>query len=105
VPQDENYRGPAPHLEDDRPYKQRREELPRDLEAVTRQWLTNVLANRTPGLVVNDMEIVEVRNGHTTKMRVKLDLNEAGRASVIPEHVCLKSNWSGAFAHVDIHAL
>jgi len=102
---DENYKGPPPYVEDDRPYKQRRETLPRALEAVTRDWLTGVLANRTPGLVVNDMEIVEIRNGHTTKMRVKLDLNATGRASGLPEHVCLKSNWSGAFENVDIHAL
>ena len=85
---DENYQGPAPYLEDDRPYKQRREILPRKLEAVTCEWLTGILANRTPGLVVNDMDIVEIRNGHTTKMRVKLDLNEAGRASGIPR-ACL----------------
>ncbi len=92
-------------LQDDRPYQQRATALPRDVDAVTPAWLTGTLAQRYPGLVVRDMEVVELRNGHTTKMRVRLDLNEAGRASGVPSQVCLKSNWSGGFANVDIHAL
>ena len=89
----------------DNPYQQRTELLPRDLQHVTAAWLTSLMRHRYPGLVVHDMQTVELRNGHTTKLRVKLDLNEAGRQAGIPEHVCLKSNWSGGFAHVDIHAL
>jgi hypothetical protein len=87
------------------PYPQRPGSLPRELTDVTPQWLTDVMGHRYPGIEVRDMEIVELRNGHTTKMRVKLDLNEIGKAAGIPDHVCLKSNWSGGFAEVDIHAL
>jgi hypothetical protein len=90
---------------DDRPYPQRQGLLPRDLAAVTPEFLTSVMRNRYPGLEIRDMETVEIRNGHTTKMRVRLDLNQAGRDAGIPENVCLKSNWSGGFEEVDIHAL
>jgi hypothetical protein len=89
----------------DRPYPARTAPLPRDLDKVTPAWLTSMLRNRYPGVEVRDWDVVELRNGHTTKMRVKLDLNEAGRAAGIPENVCLKANWSGAFEGVDIHAL
>jgi hypothetical protein len=36
--------------------------------------------------------VVEVRNGHTTKLRARLELNEVGQRAGIPPHVCLKSN-------------
>jgi hypothetical protein len=62
---------------------------------VTPQWLTQLLANRYPGIVVRDFETIEVKNTHTTKVRLRLDLNDEGRAAGIPEAVCLKSNWSG----------
>ena len=87
------------------PYPQRRSNLPRTLDAVDARWLTGMLANRYRGIVVRDLEVVELRNGHTTKMRVKLDLNAVGKAAGIPEHVCLKTNWSGGFQDVDIHRL
>ncbi len=90
---------------DDRPYPQRTVPLASDLAEVTPQWLTSVMRNKYPGLVVEDMEVVELRNSHTTKMRVKLQLNDVGKAAGIPENVCLKSNWSGGFTDVDIHAL
>jgi hypothetical protein len=85
-----------------RPYPQRKEKLPRDLNQVTREWLNGVLRNRYPGLVLEDMKIVDVRNGHTTKMRVELKLNEVGIKAGIPAQVCLKSNWSEGFDSADI---
>jgi hypothetical protein len=92
-------------VQDDRPYPERQAPLPRDLIDVTPQWLTSVMRNRYPGLEVRDMEVVELRNGHTTKMRVKLALNDVGKSAGIPGNVCLKANWSGGFSDVDIHAL
>ena len=86
----------------DRPYPERRDPLPRQLDAVTPQWLTGLLQRRYPGAVVRGMEVIAVRNGHTTKVRLKLDLNEAGREAGIPERVCLKSNWSEGFDSGDI---
>ena len=51
--------------------------------------------NRYPGIVVTSFDDVECKNSHTTKLRVRLDLNDVGVAAGIPEHVCLKANWSG----------
>jgi hypothetical protein len=81
--------------ESDRPYPSRAGHLPDDFAEVTPAWLTGLLARRYPGLVVHEMEVVEVVSSHTTKVRLRLDCNEVAAAAGIPEHVCLKSNWSG----------
>jgi len=83
------------------PYK-RAQKIPRHLDSINAQWLTGMLQNRYPGLVVENMEVVNVRNGHTTKMQVKLSFNEVGKKSGIPENVCLKANWSEGFDSGDI---
>lgn len=88
-----------------RPYKQRKGRLPRDLDQVTPQWLTGILANRYPGIVVNDMRVIELKNSHTTKLRVALDLNDVGKAAGIPQNVCLKANWSDGFESGEITEL
>lgn len=79
----------------DRPYPARLERLPRRLDDVTPQWLGGLLAHRYPGIVVRDFETVEVKSSHTTKVRVRLDLDEVARRAGIPSQVCLKANWSG----------
>jgi hypothetical protein len=78
-----------------RPYPARTERLPWRLEDVTHAWLTSVLANKYPGIVVHGFDVVELKQSHTTKLRVRLDLNDVGRAAGIAEQVCLKANWSG----------
>jgi hypothetical protein len=79
----------------DRPYLARTERLPRYLKDVTPEWLAGLLAHKYPGIGIRDYEVLETKNSHTTKLRVRLDLNEVGRAAGIPEQVCLKANWSG----------
>lgn len=86
----------------DRPYPDRRGRLPRRLEEVTAEWLTSLLSNRYPGVVVHRAEPLDIKNSHTTKLRLSLELNEVGRAAGIPSHVCLKSNWSEGFESGDI---
>ena len=81
----------------DRPYPARQGRLPRDLDEVNAGWLTSVLKNRYPGIVVENMEVVEIKNSHTTKLRVALDFNDVGKAAGIPRNVCLKANWSEGF--------
>lgn len=73
----------------------RAEPLPRQVDAVTAEWLTGLLAHRYPGIEVRTLDVVECKNSHTTKMRLRLDLNDVGGAAGIPEHVCLKTNLSG----------
>ncbi|MDB6061171.1 MAG: aminoglycoside phosphotransferase [Verrucomicrobiaceae bacterium] len=86
----------------DRPYPNRTEKLPWRRDEITPEWMTRLLQNRYPGVVVNNIELLQLFDSHTTKMRIALDLNDAGRAAGIPRQVCLKSNYSGAFADVDI---
>ena len=76
--------------------------IPRNIDEITASWLTSILANRYPGIVVESMTILEVRNGHTTKMRVELAFNAIGEATSIPKQVCIKANWSEGFDSGDI---
>jgi hypothetical protein len=89
----------------DRPYPQRTEKLPARVDEVDAAWLTRLLQNRYPGLVVENMRVVKIINTHTTKMRLALDFNRVGRDAGIPRQVCLKCNWSGDFHNVDITEL
>lgn len=76
--------------------------LPRNLDDVTPQWFDNLLRNAYPDVRVQSMERVEVRNSHTTKLRVAVDYNEAGDKAGLPRHLCLKANWSDGFNSGDI---
>jgi hypothetical protein len=76
-------------------YRPRLEALPTHLEQIDAAWLTRTLQQRHPHVVVNDLQIVKVISGHTTKVRLQLDLNDAGRDAGIPAQVCLKANLSG----------
>ncbi len=86
----------------DRPYPTRQGRLPRDLAEVTPAWLTGLLRHRYPGIEVQGFTVVELKNSHTTKLRLSLELNDVGRAAGIPREVCLKSNWSEGFESGDI---
>jgi Phosphotransferase enzyme family len=79
----------------DRPYPARSGRLPRHVDDVSAEWLTGLLANRYPGIVVDDLEVLDIKSSHTTKVRVAWALNDVGRRAGIPGQVCLKSNWSG----------
>jgi hypothetical protein len=85
-----------------RPYPQRSGQLPRQLDEITAPWLTQLLQPRYPGIEVLALETLEVRNGHTTKLRASLVVNEVGQRAGIPATVCLKSNWSEGFESGDI---
>jgi hypothetical protein len=80
---------------DDRPYPARTDPLPGRLDDVTPEWFEGMLRLRHPGISLRGWEIVEVKNSHTTKLRVRLDLDQPAVGEPVPEHVCLKANWSG----------
>jgi hypothetical protein len=61
-----------------------------------------MLQPRYPGLEIPEFERVEIRNGHTTKLRLALEFNAAGREAGIPRNICLKSNWSEGFESGEI---
>ncbi|MDT0576306.1 DUF1679 domain-containing protein [Croceicoccus sp. F390] len=88
-----------------RPYPARTDKLPTSMYDVDAVWLGGMMSYKYPGVAANSMETVELLNSHTTKWRVKVGWNEAGKAAGLPEHVCMKANWSGSFDNVDIHAV
>jgi hypothetical protein len=84
------------------PYPGRSEPLPWTVDAVTPEWLTRTLAHRYPGIVVEAMEVRQFIDSHTSKLRIAATYNDIGREAGIAANLCLKSNWSGDFADVDI---
>src|SRR3546814_9848263 len=77
-------------------YRPRAEKIPTSLDDVTPEWLTHTLQHRYPAVVVTGFEQTGLKNSHTTKLRLRLDLNAAGREAGLPELVCLTAHWSGA---------
>ena len=88
-----------------RPYPSRTEPLPRGRFTPDAEWLGSLMANKYPGVAARSMEVVQLFDSHTTKLRVAVDWNDAGKAAGLPRNLCIKSNWSGGFEDVDIHAL
>src|ERR1700749_3037577 len=85
-------------------YRAGTERLPLSLGAVTPAWLTRTLRLRYPDIEVKNITVLELANGHTTKLRAKLELNAAGIESGFPRSVCIKANWTGAHEDLDIYA-
>jgi hypothetical protein len=67
--------------------------LPVALEQITRDWLTAALRTRAPDVTVQDFKIVNVVHSTTTKVRLKLDVDEAGKRAGIPDLVILKGGF------------
>ena len=55
--------------------------LPLELEEIDADWLTAALFAKTPAARVDSFEIVDIRRGFTTLIRLRLHLNAAGRAA------------------------
>lgn len=74
---------------------ERTERLPLDTKEITVDWLAQAFRAQRGVEILRDFEVVEVIGGHSVKIRLKLDLTEAGKAAGIPQHVCLKGNLNG----------
>ena len=70
-----------------RPYPARTDKLPTRLEDVDAEWLGRMMSYKYPGVAAHSVETVQLLNSHTTKWRVKVDWNDAGKAAGLPEHV------------------
>lgn len=88
-----------------RPFPSRQGLLPTGRFTPDAEWLGSLMANKYPGVVAEKLEVVQLFDSHTTKLRVVVDWNAAGIAAGLPRNLCIKSNWSGMFDDVDIHAL
>lgn len=67
--------------------------LPTAIADITPQWLEAALRERSPGIAVRDAEVLDVNHGTCTKIRIRLDLDAAGKAAGIPERVILKGGF------------
>lgn len=88
-----------------RPYPGRTEKLSWSRDILTADWLSRTMQNKYPGVATQKLEIVQLFDSHTTKLRIAVDWNDAGKAAGLPNNLCVKANWSGQFHNVDIHAL
>ena len=79
-------RGPAVEGKTARP-------LPLELEEITPEWLTQAISLKAPGAVVEKYEIVDIRRGFTTIIRLRLTLNEEAKKQGIPELMMLKGGF------------
>jgi hypothetical protein len=67
--------------------------LPLRIEDISTGWLTAALSGAAPGVAVEGFEVLNVRHGFTTVVRLRLGLNAAGRAAGLPEVIMLKAGF------------
>src|SRR5947209_2776345 len=66
-------------------------DVPRTPDDVTPEWLTACLCREHPGAVVTDIENLGGSSGTSTRRRLRVGYNEAGRAAGLPEHLYAKT--------------
>jgi hypothetical protein len=67
--------------------------LPITVEEITAAWLTAALRQRAPGATVLSFEIVDVVDTTTTKVRIRLRLDEAGQRAGLPALIIVKGGF------------
>ncbi|MFV8817615.1 phosphotransferase [Haliea sp. E17] len=67
--------------------------LPITLEEITPQWLTHAFRQKFPGVSIERAEIVDMIRGTCTKIRLRLEPDQAGRDAGIPPTVILKGGF------------
>jgi hypothetical protein len=84
--------------------------LPTSIAGITPAWLDAALKAWNPAVAVKDAEVLDVNHGTCTKIRIRLEVEEAGRAAGIPERVILKggfephSRMMDYMHHQEVHA-
>ena len=67
--------------------------LPVTVDEITARWLTAALRQRAPGVAVRGFEILDVVDTTTTKVRINLQLDDAGKRAGIPGRVIVKGGF------------
>lgn len=67
--------------------------LPLAVDEISSEWLTAALRQRAPGATVLNFEIVDVVDTTTTKMRIRLELDEAAKRAGIGDTVIVKGGF------------
>jgi hypothetical protein len=74
--------------------------LPQQPEELTAGWFTAALSPAYPGTVVERAQVVDVIPGTSTKIRVALQCNEAGRVHGLPPTVIVKGGFEPHSVHL-----
>ena len=67
--------------------------LPQKPEQITREWLTEALQERYPGVEVTRATVRDVINGTSTKIRVALEYDGAGQKHGLPATLIVKGGF------------
>lgn len=67
--------------------------LPLAIDEISYEWLVRALRTRAPHAGLDDFAITRVENGTCTKIRMTLELDEAGRRAGIARKVILKGGF------------
>ncbi|BBZ15515.1 protein kinase family protein [Mycobacterium branderi] len=67
--------------------------LPLTVDEVTAEWLTAALRQRAPGVTIRDCEVLDVTFTTCSKIRLRLNRDEAAIAAGIPELVIVKGGF------------
>lgn len=67
--------------------------MPMTIEGIDCDWVNAALRVKAPDITVRDVEVVDMIRGTSTKIRLRLDLDEAGRRAGIPETVIVKGGF------------
>jgi hypothetical protein len=67
--------------------------LPVTVEGVTAEWLTRALRQRAPGVTIRGAEVVDTVFTTCSKIRLRLDRDEAAVAAGIPELIIVKGGF------------
>ncbi len=67
--------------------------LPISIEDITASWLTAALREKYPDITVEHCDIVDLIRGTCTKIRIRLEVDKAGRQAGIPTSFILKGGF------------
>lgn len=67
--------------------------LPIEVDEITADWLTAAFRTRAPGVTIRDFEVVDTIFTTCSKLRLRLDRDEAALAAGIPETVIVKGGF------------
>lgn len=68
-----------------------RGDVPRNYEAITCQWLTEILCSEAPGAQVVSFRVGDIDNGSSNRARIFLEYSHAGEEAGLPGSVFCKS--------------
>lgn len=68
-------------------------DIPISYEAITDEWLTNVLCNSTAGAKVTGHRLDKADDGSSNRRRIFIEYNDAGREAGLPQSVFCKASF------------